>query len=130
MHDSSERRLCRECRHAYAKIIRNMPQYIVIIKQIAYKQVRLTQRLERAPKYPVSSLPINVRALDLIDRIHEQTGCVLGQIDSSYTRLPLNAALMKLEQNVRRIPLLPSADLDLKEWRAIMQEYDAITTPR
>lgn len=128
MHDSSERRLCRECHHAYAKIIRALPAQVAIVRQIAYKQVRLTH-LGHTPSRGVPPMPLNTRALNLIDRIHAQCCVVLGQIDARYARLPLNPALRLMLQNVKRIPQLPAAPVDLKEWRAIERDYDTLTTP-
>ncbi|RIY18812.1 hypothetical protein CJI54_04750 [Bifidobacteriaceae bacterium NR026] len=128
MHDSSERRLCRECRHTYAKVIRALPAQVVIVRQIAYKQVRLTH-LGHTPSRGVPPMPLNTRALKLIDRIHAQCCVVLGQVDSRYARLPLMPALRILGENVKRVPQLPAAVYDLREWRAIERDYEALTTP-
>lgn len=128
MHDSSELRLCRECRHTYAKIIRALPAQTTIVRQIAYKQVRLTH-LGHTPSRGIPPMPLNTRALNLIDRIHAQCCVVLGQIDSRYARLPLEPALRLMLQNVKRIPQLPAAPIDLKEWQAIERDYDTLTTP-
>lgn len=128
MHDSSERRLCRECRHAYAKIIRALPAQTTIVRQIAYKQVRLTH-LGHTPSRGIPPMPLNTRALNLIDRIHAQCCVVLGQIDARYAQLPIEPALRLMVQNVKRIPQLPAAVVDLKEWRAIERDYEALTTP-
>lgn len=128
MHDSSERRLCRECRHTYAKIIRALPAQTTIVRQIAYKQVRLTH-LGHTPSRGVPPMPLNTRALNLIDRIHAQCCVVLGQIDARYASLPLMPALRLMVQNVKRIPQLPAAIYDLKEWQAIERDYNTLTTP-
>lgn len=128
MHDSSERRLCRECRHSYAKIIRALPAQVAIVRQIAYKQVRLTH-LGHTPSRGIPPMPLNTRALNLIDRIHAQCCVVLGQIDARYAQLPLNPALRLIVENVKRIPQLPAAPIDLKEWQAIERDYDTLTTP-
>lgn len=128
MHDSSERRLCRECRHTYAKIIRALPAQTTIVRQIAYKQVRLTH-LGHTPSRGIPPMPLNTRALNLIDRIHAQCCVVLGQIDARYAQLPLNPVLRLMVQNVKKIPQLPAAVYDLKEWQAIERDYDTLTTP-
>lgn len=128
MHDSSERRLCLECRHTYAKIIRALPAQTTIVRQIAYKQVRLTH-LGHTPSRGIPPMPLNTRALNLIDRIHAQCCVVLGQIDARYARLPLEPALRLMAENVKRIPQLPAAPVDLKEWRAIERDYETLTTP-
>lgn len=128
MHDSSERRLCRECRHTYAKIIRALPAQVAIVRQIAYKQVRLTH-LGHTPSRGVPPMPLNTRALNLIDRIHAQCCVVLGQVDARYASLPLEPALRLMLQNVKRIPQLSAAVYDLKEWHAIERDYDTLTTP-
>lgn len=128
MHDSSERKLCRECRHTYAKIIRALPAQVTIVRQIAYKQVRLTH-LGHTPSRGVPPMPLNTRALKLIDRIHAQCCVVLGQVDSRYASLPLMPALRILGENVKRVPQLPAAVYDLREWRAIERDYDTLTTP-
>lgn len=128
MHDSSERRLCRECRHTYAKIIRALPAQTTIVCQIAYKQVRLTH-LGHTPSRGIPPMPLNTRALNLIDRIHAQCCVVLGQVDARYASLPLNPALRLMVQNVKKIPQLPAAVYDLKEWQAIERDYDTLTTP-
>lgn len=128
MHDSSERKLCRECHHTYAKIIRTLPAQVAIVRQIAYKQVRLTH-LGHTPSRGVPPMPLNTRALNLLDRIHAQCCVVLGQIDARYAQLPLESALRLMVQNVKRIPQLPAAVYDLKEWRAIERDYNTLTTP-
>nr|DAU21793.1 MAG TPA: Trm112p-like protein [Caudoviricetes sp.] len=128
MHDSSERRLCRECRHTYAKIIRALPAQTTIVRQIAYKQVRLTH-LGHTPSRGVPPMPLNTRALKLLDRIHAQCCVVLGQVDARYASLPLMPALRILGENVKRVPQLPAAVYDLREWRAIERDYDTLTTP-
>lgn len=128
MHDSSERRLCRECRHTYAKIICALPAQVAIVRQIAYKQVRLTH-LGHTPSRGIPPMPLNTRALNLIDRIHAQCCVVLGQIDARYASLPLNPALRLMVENVKRIPQLPAAVYDLKEWQAIERDYETLTTP-
>lgn len=128
MHDSSERRLCRECRHAYAKIIRALPAQVAIVRQIAYKQVRLTH-LGHTPSRGVPPMPLNTRALKLLDRIHAQCCVVLGQVDARYASLPLVPALRILGENAKRVPQLPAAVYDLREWRAIERDYDMLTTP-
>ncbi|KMT46795.1 hypothetical protein AC069_03560 [Gardnerella vaginalis] len=128
MHDSSERRLCRECRHTYAKIIRALPAQVAIVRQIAYKQVRLTH-LGHTPSRGVPPMPLNTRALKLIDRIHSQCCVVLGQIDARCARLPLMPALRILGENAKRIPQLPAAVIDLREWQSIERDYDTLTTP-
>lgn len=128
MHDSSERRLCRECRHTYAKIIRVLPAQVAIVRQIAYKQVRLTH-LGHTPSRGVPPMPLNTRALKLIDRIHSQCCVVLGQIDARYASLPLMPALRILGENAKKIPQLPAAVYDLKEWQAVERDYDTLTTP-
>lgn len=128
MHDSSERKLCRECRHTYAKIIRALPAQTTIVRQIAYKQVRLTH-LGHTPSRGVPPMPLNTRALNLIDRIYAQCCVVLGQVDARYASLPLMPALRILGENVKRVPQLPAAVYDLKEWRAIERDYDTLTTP-
>lgn len=128
MHDSSERKLCRECRHTYAKIIRALPAQVTIVRQIAYKQVRLTH-LGHTPSRGVPPMPLNTRALKLLDRIHAQCCVVLGQVDSRYASMPLMPALRILGENVKRVPQLPAAVYDLREWRAIERDYEALTTP-
>lgn len=128
MHDSSERKLCRECRHSYAKIIRALPAQVAIVRQIAYKQVRLTH-LGHTPSRGVPPMPLNTRALNFLDRVHAQCCSVLGQVDSRYASLPLGPVLRLVLQNVKRIPQLPAAVVDLKAWRAIEREYDTLTTP-
>ena len=128
MHDSSERRLCRECRHTYAKIIRALPAQVAIVRQIAYKQVRLTH-LGHTPSRGVPPMPLNTRALKLLDLMHAQCCSVLGQVDSRYACLPLMPALRILGENAKKIPQLPAAVYDLREWRAIERDYDTLTTP-
>lgn len=128
MHDNSERRLCWECRHTYMKIIHALPEQTVIVRQIAYKQVRLTH-LGHTPSRGIPPVPLNTRALNLLDRIHAQCCVVLGQIDIRYASLPLGPALRIMQDNVKRIPQLPAADINLKEWKSIEREYDTLTTP-